>query len=344
MTAGRTLDRSRLERLMAAEMAAFEQANPRSRALFEQAKGSLLDGVPMNWMVKWAGAYPLFVDSGVAARTSPTSTATSTWTSASATRARWPATAPRRRSAPSSARLRRGITHMLPTEDAAAVGRRAPPPVRPPLLAVHAHRHRREPVRDPARPPHHGPPEDPRPQPLLPRLGGRDVRRHRGGRRRGRPAREHRQAGGAGRDDARRGDQRPRGPRARAGARRRRGRAHRAGADQRRHRPAGARLPRGRPGADAPVRDAADQRRDAHDLRRPRRLHGRPRPGAGHADDRQDDRRRDPGRRLRLHRGGRRPDPRGRSSGRTPTSAGSAGRSPATRCPWPRSGRRSPRS
>ena len=59
----RTLDRARLERLMAAELSAFERANPRSRALWEQAQRSLLDGVPMNWMVKWAGSFPLFVES-----------------------------------------------------------------------------------------------------------------------------------------------------------------------------------------------------------------------------------------------------------------------------------------
>ena len=65
---GRALDRSRLARLMADETAAFERANPRSRALFERAKGSLLDGVPMNWMIRWAGPFPLFVDEASGAR------------------------------------------------------------------------------------------------------------------------------------------------------------------------------------------------------------------------------------------------------------------------------------
>ena len=57
-----TLDRSRLARLMDRELATFAADNPRSLALHERAKGSLLDGVPMNWMVKWAGGFPLFVD------------------------------------------------------------------------------------------------------------------------------------------------------------------------------------------------------------------------------------------------------------------------------------------
>jgi glutamate-1-semialdehyde 2,1-aminomutase len=117
MTGGRTLDRSRLERLMAAEMAAFERANPRSRELFERAKGPLLDGVPMNWMVKWAGPFPLFVesasgahfidvdgheyvdfclgDTGAMAGHGPEATIRAV-----------------------ERQLRRGITHMLPTEDA----------------------------------------------------------------------------------------------------------------------------------------------------------------------------------------------------------------------------------
>ena len=99
---GRTLDRSRLERLMATETAAFERANPRSRALFERAKGSLLDGVPMNWMIRG----PVRSRCSSTRRPAPasaTSTATSTSTSASATPGRWPATAPPPRSPPSSA-------------------------------------------------------------------------------------------------------------------------------------------------------------------------------------------------------------------------------------------------
>jgi glutamate-1-semialdehyde 2,1-aminomutase len=39
----------------------FVAEHPRSAALYERAKGSLLGGVPMNWMKKWAGAFPVFV-------------------------------------------------------------------------------------------------------------------------------------------------------------------------------------------------------------------------------------------------------------------------------------------
>src|SRR6202035_3295857 len=31
---------------------------PKSKAIYERGKKSLLSGVPMNWMVKWAGAFP----------------------------------------------------------------------------------------------------------------------------------------------------------------------------------------------------------------------------------------------------------------------------------------------
>ena len=57
------LDPTRLGRLMDRELAAFAADNPRSLALHQRAKGSLLDGVPMNWMVRWAGGFPLFVES-----------------------------------------------------------------------------------------------------------------------------------------------------------------------------------------------------------------------------------------------------------------------------------------
>jgi len=57
-----TVDRDRLARLMTAELDRFARAHPRSGKLHEQAKASLLDGVPMNWMSEWASPFPLFVD------------------------------------------------------------------------------------------------------------------------------------------------------------------------------------------------------------------------------------------------------------------------------------------
>jgi len=56
-----TIDRSRLASLMQREQGRFAHDHPKSKALFERAGKSLLAGVPMNWMRKWAGAFPPFV-------------------------------------------------------------------------------------------------------------------------------------------------------------------------------------------------------------------------------------------------------------------------------------------
>ncbi len=57
----RSIDRARLALLMQREQKKFVEERPKSKALFERARKSLLAGVPMNWMVKWAGAFPPFV-------------------------------------------------------------------------------------------------------------------------------------------------------------------------------------------------------------------------------------------------------------------------------------------
>jgi glutamate-1-semialdehyde 2,1-aminomutase len=121
VSAARTLDRTRLGRLMERELATFEADNPRSLALHRRARGSLFDGVPMNWMVRWAGGFPLFVetaggahfedvdghdyidlclgDTGAMAGHSPAATVAAV-----------------------DRQLTRGITLMLPIEDAIAAG------------------------------------------------------------------------------------------------------------------------------------------------------------------------------------------------------------------------------
>ena len=57
----RRIDPARLQSLMQREQKKFVDERPKSKALFERARKSLLAGVPMNWMVKWAGAFPPFV-------------------------------------------------------------------------------------------------------------------------------------------------------------------------------------------------------------------------------------------------------------------------------------------
>ncbi len=121
MTTLARLDRDRLAGLMAIEMVAFADAHPRSAALHQRASGSLLEGVPMPWMVKWASPFPPYVetasgahfrcvdghdyvdfclgDTGAMAGHGPAPTISAV-----------------------ERQMRRGITHMLPTEDAAWVG------------------------------------------------------------------------------------------------------------------------------------------------------------------------------------------------------------------------------
>lgn len=119
MTVARTVERTRLERLMATGMAAFERANPRSRELWERARGSLLDGVPMNWMVKWAGPYPLFVEEASGARFRDVDGHEYVDLCLGDTGA-MAGHGPEATLRAVERQLRRGITHMLPTEDAIA--------------------------------------------------------------------------------------------------------------------------------------------------------------------------------------------------------------------------------
>ncbi len=56
-----TLDRVRLADLTLDEERRFSERHPRSRQLFERAGAHLLDGVPMNWMARWASRFPLYV-------------------------------------------------------------------------------------------------------------------------------------------------------------------------------------------------------------------------------------------------------------------------------------------
>ncbi|MGH9711800.1 MAG: aspartate aminotransferase family protein [Candidatus Acidiferrales bacterium] len=57
----KTIDRTRLHSLMLREEQKFIAEHPQSAALYARAQRSLLGGVPMNWMKKWAGKFPVFV-------------------------------------------------------------------------------------------------------------------------------------------------------------------------------------------------------------------------------------------------------------------------------------------
>lgn len=55
-------DRGRLNDLIARERTQFAQAHPRSAAAFQESSRNLFGGVPMTWMVKWSGGFPLYLD------------------------------------------------------------------------------------------------------------------------------------------------------------------------------------------------------------------------------------------------------------------------------------------
>ena len=62
------IDRSRLQRLLADERAAYAAAHPRSAAAYADAHPHLLGGVPMTWMNMAAGGFPLYLKSARGAR------------------------------------------------------------------------------------------------------------------------------------------------------------------------------------------------------------------------------------------------------------------------------------
>ena len=105
--------------LIARERELFEATHPRSKELHEQAKSSLLAGVPMSWMTMWAGGYPIYLDRAEGATivdVDGNEYADFCVGDTGAMAGHSPA--PTMRAIAATA----GITTMLPTEDAAWVG------------------------------------------------------------------------------------------------------------------------------------------------------------------------------------------------------------------------------
>jgi glutamate-1-semialdehyde 2,1-aminomutase len=57
-----------VEDLLTRELERFEQEHSRSRELAAEARASLLAGVPMPWMVRWPGGFPVFAAEAKGAR------------------------------------------------------------------------------------------------------------------------------------------------------------------------------------------------------------------------------------------------------------------------------------
>jgi glutamate-1-semialdehyde 2,1-aminomutase len=62
------MDRKRLAELAKYEQKRFIEKHPKSGEMFLAAKEVMPGGVPMSWMAKWPGPYPIFVESAQGAR------------------------------------------------------------------------------------------------------------------------------------------------------------------------------------------------------------------------------------------------------------------------------------
>jgi glutamate-1-semialdehyde 2,1-aminomutase len=115
------IDRARLADLTAAERDRYAAEHPRSRALFERTSRSLLGGVPMSWMAKWASGFPPALAEAHGARVTDVDGREYVDLCLGDTGAMAGHAAPPVVEAVAR-RAATGITAMLPTEDAAWVG------------------------------------------------------------------------------------------------------------------------------------------------------------------------------------------------------------------------------
>jgi glutamate-1-semialdehyde 2,1-aminomutase len=121
MTTSSSIDRARLRELYEREERLFIDRHPKSKALSQRAADSLLQGVPMNWMIKWPGAFPVFVESASGAHFSCVDGHDYVDLCMGDTGA-MAGHSPKATVAAVTRQLQRGITLMLPSEDAVRVG------------------------------------------------------------------------------------------------------------------------------------------------------------------------------------------------------------------------------
>jgi glutamate-1-semialdehyde 2,1-aminomutase len=115
------IDRTRLASLRQTEEDRFASLHPRSAELAEQARGPLLAGVPMPWMTRWPGRFPVFFESAAGARLTDVDGIEYVDLCLGDTGAMTGHALPQVTEA-IAARASRGITTMLPSADAVWVG------------------------------------------------------------------------------------------------------------------------------------------------------------------------------------------------------------------------------
>lgn len=107
--------------LMDRERERFVTDHPTSAKLFERAQEHLLAGVPMNWMVRWAGPFPIFAREGRGTYVTDVDGRRYLDLCLGDTGSMF-GHSPRPVVDVAARQLRRGITMMLPTEDSVWVG------------------------------------------------------------------------------------------------------------------------------------------------------------------------------------------------------------------------------
>jgi glutamate-1-semialdehyde 2,1-aminomutase len=112
-------DRERLAEAWAIEVETFRVARPQSRRQFVTASEFLPDGVPMLWMAKWPGPWPVYVESAAGAHFRDVDGIDHVDLCLGDTGAMC-GHAPAASVSAIAAQLAKGSTFMLPTEDAAA--------------------------------------------------------------------------------------------------------------------------------------------------------------------------------------------------------------------------------
>jgi glutamate-1-semialdehyde 2,1-aminomutase len=63
-----SINRAKLTQLLQSEEQLFHKTHPKSYELYQRARKSLHGGVPMLWMIRWAGSFPVFVREAKGAR------------------------------------------------------------------------------------------------------------------------------------------------------------------------------------------------------------------------------------------------------------------------------------
>ena len=115
------IDRDRIGPLAERELQLFRARHPRSGELTEQARASLLYGVPMNWMIRTPGAWPVFIEEARGAHCTDVDGNTFIDFCLGDTGA-MAGHGPAAVVDALASRAARGMTFMLPTSDAAWVG------------------------------------------------------------------------------------------------------------------------------------------------------------------------------------------------------------------------------